>query len=474
MAEADPPREAVQAEAVAFLARDAEAVISTHVSRVYLAEDVALKLKRAVHLPYVDYSSLAARKQFCERELELNRRTAPDLYRRVRVLTRAASGGLEWNGPGVPVEYVLEMRRFPDGALLAAQPLPLAPGILRELADTIAAFHAQAEIVSGAGLAPVIEGNAAQLCAACPPFDAEAVAALNAAVRAAYALHAPLLARRAKAGKVRRCHGDLHMGNILLLEGRPVLFDCIEFSEEFARIDVLYDLAFLLMDLLHRGDKAGAALVANRYLDVSADEEGLVLLPLFIAVRACIRAHVSVAQGLVNADYLTLAATALRPGQPCLLAVGGCSGTGKSTLAAKLAPDFSPYPGARVVRSDVLRKRLAGVAPETRLPESAYTREASARVYAHMLTLAEADLRAGYSVILDAAFLRRAERDEAAALAVRLNVPFQGYWLDAPDAVLEARLTARRNDASDAGVEVLRAQRRLAEPAAEWRQVLAG
>ncbi|HTQ70251.1 MAG TPA: AAA family ATPase, partial [Acidocella sp.] len=274
-------------------------------------------------------------------------------------------------------------------------------------------------------------------------------------------------------GAVRRCHGDLHLGNILLLDGHPALFDCIEFSDEFACIDVLYDLAFLLMDLLRGGDAAGASLVANRYLDVSGDEGGLALLPLFIAARAAIRAHISVAQGKAEkaADYLALAAQALRPAWPCLLAVGGFSGSGKSTLAASLAAHLSPMPGARVLRSDVLRKRLAGVAPETRLPESAYTRAASAGVYAHLLALAEAALRAGVCVILDAAFLRQAERDAAAALAARLGVAFQGLWLDAPDEVLQARLAARRDDASDAGIEVLRAQRRFAEPAMEWRRV---
>ncbi len=464
-----------QQDAVAFLSAGAEAVFSTHISRVFLKGDRAYKLKRAVRYPYVDYSSLAARKHFCEMELALNRRTAPSLYRRVRALTRAENGGLEWDGPGAPVEYVLEMRRFPDEALfdrMAARG-EITQAMLRALTDTIADFHARAEIVQGAGLKAVIAGNAERLIASCPPLHRAAVEALNQATLAAYARRDTLLACRAAAGRVRRCHGDLHLGNILLLDGRPALFDCIEFSDEFACIDVLYDLAFLLMDLLRRGDDAGASLVANRYLDVSGDEGGLVLLPLFISVRAAIRAHVSVAQGKSEAasDYLALAARALRPAPPRLLAVGGFSGSGKSTLAAALAPHVPPLPGARVLRSDVLRKRLAGLAPETRLPASAYGREASARVYAHMLALAEAALRAGFSVILDAAFLKQAERDEAAALAARLGVALQGVWLDAPDEVLEARLAARRNDASDAGIEVLRAQRRSAEPAATWKRI---
>jgi uncharacterized protein len=464
-----------QAEAIAFLSQGAEEVFTTHISRVFLNGDTAYKLKRAVRFPYVDYTSLSARKGFCEKELMLNRRTAPSLYKRVRALTRAAAGGLEWDGPGEPVEYVLEMRRFPDDALFdrIAGEGRITTALLRELTDKIVDFHNHAEIVQGTGLKHVIAGNAERLAASCPPLERALVVALNDATLAAYAKQEMLLARRAGEGRVRRCHGDLHLGNILLLDGHPALFDCIEFSDEFACIDVLYDLAFLLMDLLHRGDVAGASLVANRYLDVGGDESGLALLPLFISVRAAIRAHVSVAQGKSEeaAAYLTLAASVLCPAAPRLLAVGGVSGSGKSTLAAALAPHFPPMPGARVLRSDVLRKRLAGLAPETRLPESAYTREASARVYAHMLMLAEAGLHAGGCMILDAAFLKRAERDAAAALAAGFGVAFKGLWLDAPDDVLEARLAARSLDASDAGIEVLRAQRRFSEPAVEWTYV---
>ncbi len=467
-----------QEEAVAFLSEGAEAIFSTHISHVFLKGDTAYKLKRAVRFPYIDYSTLAARKIFCGKELELNRRTAPSLYRRVRALTRAKNGRLEWDGPGAPVDYVLEMQRAPCEAMLdhMAEHGRITPALLRDLTDRIADFHAKAEIVQSEGLRDVIAGNQERLAACCPPLDRASVDALNETTLAEYTKLATLLARRVTGGRVRRCHGDMHLGNILLLDGHPALFDCIEFSDEFACIDVLYDLAFLLMDLLRRGNAAGASLVANRYLDVSGDEGGLKLLPLFISARAAIRAHISVAQGKaeVAADFLALAAGALRPAAPRLLAVGGYSGSGKSTLAAALAPHFLPLPGARVLRSDVLRKRLAGLAPETRLPEGAYTSEASARVYTHILALAEDALRAGFSVILDAAFLRKSERDEAAALAARLGVVFHGFWLDAPDAVLEARLDARRDDASDAGIEVLRTQRRAAEPATEWRRIDAG
>jgi aminoglycoside phosphotransferase family enzyme/predicted kinase len=467
---------AEQAEAVEFLAAQAPERVQTHISAVFLGPGIAYKMKRAVRLPYVDYSTLARRRMFCEAELTLNRRTAPEIYTRVRAITRAAGGGLEWDGAGAPVEYVLEMKRFAQEELLdaLAQTGRLTAPLIRNLADIIAAFHQGAEIVPGGGAAAlryVAAGNAERLAASCPPLARDAVTALNAATAAALAAQAALLDGRAVCGQVRRCHGDLHLRNIVLWQGRPVLFDGIEFSDDFACIDVLYDLAFLLMDLLHRGEHGFASLLLNRYLDMGSGGDGLGAMPLFISLRAAIRAHVSVAQG--NADegarYLALARAALAPVVPHLAAVGGLSGTGKSTLAAALAPALAPMPGARIIRTDVVRKRLAGVAPETKLPAGSYTREASTRVYAEMLRLAEAALGAGCSVILDAAFLRAEERGEAANLAARVGVPFTGFWLQAPENVLAARLEARHGDASDADISVMRRQSGFVTGAMAWQ-----
>ena len=465
-----------QDEVIAFLAQGEDARAETHISIVFLHPGIAYKLKRAVRLPYLDYSTLARRQAFCEAEVALNRRTAPALYLGVRAITRAAAGGLEFDGPGAPVEYVVAMRRFAEADLLEslAKAGRLTTPLLRDLTDAIAAFHAAAEpaLRDGAALLRgVIAGNAERL-AQCG-FDPVLVAAVNASCRATLAGRAALLT--ARGAKIRRCHGDLHLGNIVLWEGRPLIFDCIEFSEDFACIDPLYDLAFLLMDLLRRGEGGFAALVANRYFDRMEESAGLAVLPLFIAVRAAIRAHVRAAQGRADegAGYLALAAAALAPATPRLLAIGGLSGAGKSTLAAALAPELAPMPGARVLRSDVLRKTLCGVVPETRLPESAYTREMNAKVYARLYEEAEAALQAGASVILDAAFLRGEERAEAEALAVRLGVAFHGVWLEAPDEVLAARLQARRGDASDAGVEVLRRQQALETGAITWARLRA-
>ncbi len=463
-----------QDEVIAYLAQGAEARAETHISIVFLHAGTAYKLKRAVRFSYLDYSTPVRRKAFCEAELALNRRTAPQLYRRVRAITRAASGGLEFDGPGEAVDYVLEMRRFAEADIFdsLAKAGRLSAPLLRDLTDNIAAFHQAAERTPRDGAAllrGVVEGNAENLAKA--GFDPALVDEVNAACRVAVEAHAALLT--ARGAGIRRCHGDLHLGNIVLWQGRPLLFDCIEFSDDFACIDPLYDLAFLLMDLLRRGESCFAALVFNRYLDRAKEADGMAAMKLFIAVRAVIRAHVLAAQGRgeEGKTYLALAALVLRPATPRLLAVGGVSGSGKSTLAAAVAPELPPAPGARVLRSDVLRKTLCGVPPETRLPESAYTREMSAKVYAELLTQAEAALDAGYSVILDAAFLRREEREAAAALAGRLGVAFTGVWLDAPDEVLIARLDARRGDASDAGADVLRRQREWETGEIGWTRI---
>jgi aminoglycoside phosphotransferase family enzyme/predicted kinase len=447
-----------QAEAVAFLAGLAQERLSTHISHIFLAGGTAWKLKRAVRFSFLDYSTLALRKHYCEREVALNSRTAPGLYRGVRALTRAPAGGLEWDGPGAPVDYVVEMARFPQEAVL--DQAPLTPALMRDLADEIAAFHAGAEIIPGPSrFAAILRDNEENLRAYGLHVDGLA---------AAHARVAPLLEARAAGGHVRRCHGDLHLRNILCLDGKPVLFDAIEFSEDFACIDVLYDLAFLLMDLLHRGEAEHAAAVMNRYLGRTSETDGLAALPLFIATRAAIRALVARVQGQSGADYLALAERALTPGAPRLIAIGGLSGSGKSTLAAALSPRFGPVPGALVLRTDVIRKRLHNVAPETRLPESAYTREKSAEVYTELHNQARAALASGYTVILDAAFLRAAERRAAEALAAARNVPFSGFFMDAPVDILTARLEARRNDASDAGVDTLHNQFAHLEPEQKW------
>lgn len=451
--------------------------IDTHAAVVFLAGDRAYKLKRAVKYPYLDFSSIARRKAVCEAELALNRRTAPALYLEVRSVNRTASGALGF-ADGEPVDWLVVMRRFAAGCLLeaVAESGGLSPGLVRDLADAIAAFHDGAEVVitdDGARrVGRVIDSNRASMAQL--PDDALApddCAQLHARSIAELERIAPLLDARGAAGHVRHCHGDLHLANICLWHGRPTLFDCLEFDADLATTDVLYDLAFLVMDLWERDRRAEASLVFNRYLDMRDEGDGIAAFPLFLSLRAAIRALVGAtaaarqddaakrAAKLERArDYLRRALGFLGRDPPRLIAIGGLSGTGKSTLAACLAPDIAGAPGARWLRSDVLRKRMAGVAPEARLPACAYSRESSAAVYARLLGAAAQLLAGGRAVIVDAVFADPQDRRAIAAVAQAAGVDFAGLWLEAPVEVLTRRVSERTGDASDADGTVVARQ----------------
>jgi uncharacterized protein len=465
----------------------------THASLIFLAGARAFKMKRAVAFSYLDYSTLANRKRCCERELELGRRLAPGLYRRLHTVTRTPNGRMALDGAGEPVEWLVEMRRFDQAALLdhLAEEGQLTPTLVRELADEIAAFHGAAEVAHDrGGSAPIdalIQDIDANLKLAEKLLDADAVRALRTIQAAVLQKVSPLLDRRRDAGKVRRCHGDLHLRNICLVDGKPTLFDPIEFSDDLAIIDVLYDLAFLLMDLHRRGHDDLGNRVLNRYLDRTDDGDGLAALPLFLSLRAGIRAHVTAVGASRQADaeksaalvaearaYLSLATELLSPRAPRLVAIGGLSGTGKSSLAHALAPTMGPVPGARILRSDVLRKRSFGVTPETRLPPEAYEPSVTDRVYRRLGEAAAQTLGAGYAVVADAVFLRADERDGIARAATEKGARFTGLWLEAAPDLLARRLQERRNDASDAGVAVMRNQARLDPGPIAWHRIDAG
>jgi aminoglycoside phosphotransferase family enzyme/predicted kinase len=469
--------------------------IDTHVASVFLAGERAFKLKRAVRFAYLDFSTLALREQSCRTELAINRRTAPGIYLGIRKITREADGRLRFDGAGETLDWAIEMRRF-DQALLfdrMAEEGRLTPALMQDLADIIWQFHQSLPPAATSGGAArfgrVMAGNLGELerARAAGTLDPGKIDGMNRLCDTALRSLRPLLDARAEAGLVRRCHGDLHLRNICLWEGRPTLFDAIEFSEDLATIDLLYDLAFLLMDLEHRDARGLANRVCNRYLDRGGGEEGQAALPLFMAVRAVIRAHVSAStaerQGetpkaaLSKAQsqaYLDLAIRLLQPAKPKLVAIGGLSGTGKSTLAYGLAPSWAPAPGARVLRSDVIRKRLMGVEPETRLPESAYRGEVTSQVYAALGQAALQALRAGRSVIADAVFARAGERAAIAAIAGEAGVDFAGLWLEAPAALLENRVARRERDASDANVAVVRRQQSYEAGPLDWHRVDAG
>jgi len=484
--------EEAQRETVAFLS-DPQThggaqveTITTHASIVFLAGDRVYKLKRAVKYSYLDFSTVELRHAACQKELVLNRRTAPQLYLDVMPISRDPSGRLAFGTGGEAVDWVVVMRRFSQDALFTclAPAGALKPDLLRRLADRIAAFHRDAEVTPDfggrAGVEQVIGINDENLRRCGPPEMALVeVDGLTAAARTAATRLTPLLEQRRRAGKVRRCHGDLHLGNLCRIEGEPVLFDCIEFNDSLASIDVLYDLAFLLMDLGIRRYTTEAAIVFNRYLDVTDESDGLAAMPLFLALRAWVRAHVmATARRSEPAPsmklprrYFDFALGLLEPHPPRLLAIGGFSGTGKSTIAAILAGRIGHAPAARVLRSDIIRKRQHGAAPETRLPAQAYSEDATRRVYAALQTEAQSAIAAGFSVIIDAVSARPEERTAFAALARRLGVPFAGIWLEASPEILRQRVGARKNDASDADRAVLEKQLGYDLGSMDWHRI---
>ena len=455
--------------------------IDTHGAMVFLAGERAYKVKRAVRFPYMDFSTLELRRLACQREIELNRRTAPELYIGAVPITRAAGGGLVLDGTGEAVEWVVVMHRFAQEALgdRLAQAGRLTADLAVALADEVAAFHDHAEPLQGAaaagggaaGLWAVIDENMAELRGRPDIFAATEVEAMAGAARAAFNRVKTLLDARLAAGLVRRCHGDLHLRNVCVLDGRPRLFDCIEFNDAIACIDVLYDLAFLLMDLDHRDLRLLANLVLNRYLQRRDEIAGLAALPLFLSTRATVRAKVSVSIADTMSDpaavrrlqdeaagYFRAAGAYLQPVGPILVAVGGLSGTGKTCLGRALAPGLGASPGAVHLRSDVLRKTHHGVDALARLPQAAYGAAQTAAVYADLAARATAALAARRAVITDAVYATPAERAAIEAVARDLSVPFIGIWLEAPAKQIIGRVAERRGDASDATPAVVEKQ----------------
>ncbi len=480
--------------------------IDTHAALVFLAGPRVYKIKRAVRFSFMDFSTIEKRTEACVSELRLNRRTAPELYLGLVPILRCGAGFAfgalieepdeELALPAGTEEVAVAMRRFDQDKLFdrLAQRGALGRGLIEELARAVVALHAAAAPAGppfgGAeGLTKVIAENAEDLAEFPQVLPAEAVEACLAASRAKLDALAGLLDARRQRGLVRRCHGDLHLRNIVLIEGRPVLFDCIEFDAAIGTIDVGYDIAFLLMDLDYRErrDLANAAL--NRYLDTAAraglgDPDWLAALPLFLGLRAGVRAKVTAPAAAAEQDaakagdlaaeahrYLAAATGYLQPTPPRLVAIGGLSGTGKSTLARDLAPDLGACPGALVLRSDQIRKRLAGVPETETLPESAYGPESAQAVYAEIARLGAMALAAGHSVVMDAVSARPAERALFERVAREAGVPFDGLWLEAAPETLKARVGARRSDASDADARVVEAQLGYALGEIAWRQV---
>ena len=478
------PEAGDEAAVDAFFTALGERRIETACNRVYLAGDTAWKVKRPVDLGYVDFTTLERRREAAEREIAFNSPAAPDIYRRVHAVTRSGDR-LELDGGGPAVDYVVEMRRFDEGSVLSARPGSVDGSLAEALGREISRLHAVAPLRpegGGAdGLAYTIDSNAHLLTGLADRLGRDAVEAVIATTAGRFADAAGVLEARRRAGFTRRCHADLHLGNILLEDGRPVLFDCIEFNDRLSDIDIQYDLAFLLMDLDFRNRRDAACRVLDAWLDEAAGREGeglregLAVLPLMLSVRAVVRAHVEANSGHDEGGraYLAAALRHLHPEPPRLFAVGGMSGTGKTTLARAVAPQLGASPGAVVLRSDEVRKRLSGVAPTDRLPPGAYAPGMSDRVHAALFAEAKSLLAAGRSVILDATFLDPEHRGAAADLADRLGLPFAAVWLEGTPEVLKTRLAGRSGDASDADVQTLEQQAKRDAGSIAWPRLRA-
>jgi aminoglycoside phosphotransferase family enzyme/predicted kinase len=494
----DKAQDQDQDEVFAFLADPAtygargEAVkrIDTHAASVFLAGDRALKLKRAVRFPFLDYSTLDKRKEACEAELKVNAPYAPQIYRGVVAVTREASGRLALGGNGRPVEWAVEMRRFDETRTLDHLAGTIDDALADALGRAVAAAHHKTPAVEAApwiaALGSYIDEHLEAFGAQPEIFPKAENEAFAQASRTAYDRIVPLLRERGRHGLIRRIHGDLHLGNIVLIDGEPVLFDAIEFSDIIASGDVFYDLAFLLMDLLERGLAAPANIVLNRYLAATRrteDLDALTTLPFFLSMRAAIRAKVTAAR-LERASakeqieiaraaraYFEFARRAIAPPQPRFIAVGGLSGTGKSQLARALAPHIAPMPGAVVVRSDVERKALFGAGEIEKLPAAAYTAEATERVYAALADKARRILAAGYSAMVDAVFAHPQERAALAVVGQSAHVPLRGLFLTADLATRIGRVGGRAHDASDADAAVARAQENYDLGPLDWTPI---
>jgi hypothetical protein len=464
--------------------------IDTHAASVFLAGDRALKIKRAVRFPFLDYSTLEKRKRACAAEIEVNRRLAPKLYCGVVAVTRDSNGRLALGGNGAPVEWAVDMVRFDENRTLDRLANEIDDDLANALGRAVATAHDKAPIVDAEPwietLGAYIDEHVETFAEYPDIFPAADVAVHAEKSRTHYQCIVPLLRERGRRGLVRRIHGDLHLGNIALIDGEPVLFDAIEFSDVIASGDVLYDLAFLLMDLLERQLPQAANIVLNRYLAETRrteDLDALAALPFFLSMRAAIRAKVTAARmeraAAAERDniaksaraYFDFALRAITPPPPQFIAVGGLSGTGKTRLARALAPHVAPMPGAVVVRSDVERKTLFGAGETEKLPAAAYAPDVTARVYAAIADKARRIVAAGHSAIVDAVFATAPERDALAAAAKAAKVPLQGLFLTADLATRIARVGGRTNDASDASAAVVQAQKDYDLGALTWPKI---
>lgn len=461
-------------------------LVQTHISWVLLAGEFAYKIKKPLKLPFLDFSTLALRHARCQDELRLNRRFSPEIYLGVVGIVQTPQGP-RWSGGGEPIEYAVQMRRFDDTLRLdrVCARGALLPQHLSQLADTLAAFHAATAVAPQASpfgsasaiISPALD-NFSDLRQLLPQAAVHTrLAALQAWTEAQFRQLAPLMEARKQAGWVRECHGDLHLANLVLLGTRVRMFDCIEFSEGLRWIDVASEIAFTYVDLLVHDQPGLATWWVNEILSRSGDYASARVLRFYAEYRALVCAKVAaIRTAQTHGDTaevmagIVLAERLVAPPAPRLLITHGLSGCGKTRDSNALLQTDAQACTLRL-RSDVERKRLYGLAATQRSGSATgvgmYAVHAHRQTYTCLHTLAELLLRAGWSVVVDATFLHRADRDAFRALAQGLGVPFSILAPQATPAQLRARIQARSahgDDASEATLEVLEQQMRTLEP----------
>jgi aminoglycoside phosphotransferase family enzyme/predicted kinase len=463
--------------------------IETHISHVFLTGAFAYKIKKPVDLGFLDFSTLEKRRALCEEELRINRRLAPDLYLAVVPIAQTPEGP-RVEAQGIAIEFAVKMRRFPqdglvDGALERGE---LTPDRIDELARTLARFHADLPPASGDGrygsVASIVgpaRQNFEQLGPLLEETDRERLAHLQTWTDRRSAELAERFEQRRRDGFVRECHGDLHLANMVLLDGAVRIFDAIEFNPALRWIDVMNEIAFVVMDLAVRGRGDLGSRLLNAYLEHTGDYPGVRVLRYYVVYRAIVRAKIAMmraAQGDIGdaerralaekcRRHLALAANVADAGRPALVIHHGLSGSGKTSCSQIILESI----GAVRIRSDIERKRMHGLAASARTgsaPDAGiYAPASTGQTYARLAELAEAVIDGGYVALVDATFLLRAQRDAFRSLALRLGVPFRIAHFTAPHATLVARVAhraAQAADASEAGPKVLEAQLTRLEP----------
>jgi uncharacterized protein len=482
-------------------------LLQTHISYVLLTGEYAYKVKKPINFGFLDFSSLEKRCYFCHEELRLNRRLSPDLY--LAVLPIVETAGQYQFGAVVPpaqtaTEYTLQMRQFPQEMLLSHlfQDGKLTPEIVQQLATQVAAFHISAitnpEVTVYGSVASVqqVDTNNQAISAGFigTTQTQRQLEETRAFTTQFFEQHADWFVRRQAHGKIRECHGDLHLNNVCLYQDKIQIFDCIEFNQEFRNIDVIYDVAFLVMDLEFRGRIDLANLLLNTYLEQTGDYWGAILLPLYLCMRAYIRGKVNSLTLNDPAIATSEKATSLQraqayyrqawdytqrtvgPRSPSrLILMSGLSGSGKSTVARQLAQKLN----AIHIRSDAVRKHLAEIPLDQRgdsrgtLGSGIYTPEMTQRTYNTLLELGLLLAQQGWPVILDAKYDLQSLRQSVVDGAITAHIPITIVECTAPVEVLRHRLHHRTHDISDATADLLNSQIKAAEPLTDAEKAIA-